>query len=103
MLILGINSGSHDACACLFEDYRMLAAVPQERVTRKKGDGGRIPVEAIDECLAIAGRKRAEIGAVAMARGMFPTRLFRHFSSRPPPRLRAPPARRPRAAQVYGE
>ena len=79
MLILGINSGSHDACACLFEEYRILAAVPLERVTRKKGDGGRIPVEAIDECLAIAGRKRAEIGAVAMARGMFPTRLFRHF------------------------
>jgi len=47
MLILGINSGSHDACACLFEEYRMLAAVPLERVTRKKGDGGRIPVEAM--------------------------------------------------------
>ena len=98
MLILGINSGSHDACACLFDEYRMLAAVPLERVTRKKGDGGRIPVEAIDECLAIAGRKRAEIGAVAMARGMFPTRLYPPFSSGATPRLRAPPACRPRAA-----
>jgi carbamoyltransferase len=96
MLILGINSGSHDACACLFDEYRMLAAVPLERVTRKKGDGGRIPVEAIDECLAIAGRKRAEIGAVAMARGMFPTRLS-PFSSGATSRLRAPPAARPRA------
>lgn len=79
MLILGINSGGHDACACLFDDYRMLASVAQERVTRKKSDGGRVPVEAIDECLAIAGAKRREIGAVAMARGMFPTHLFTHF------------------------
>jgi carbamoyltransferase len=79
MLILGINSGGHDACACLFEDYRLLAAVAQERVTRKKGDGGRVPVEAIDECLAIARRRREEIGAVAMARGLFLTHLYTHL------------------------
>jgi carbamoyltransferase len=79
MLILGINSGGHDACACLFDDYRMLAAVALERVTRKKSHGGRVPVEAIDECLAIAGRARRDIDAVVMARGMFPTHLFRHF------------------------
>ncbi len=79
MLILGLNSGAHDACACLFEDYRLLAAVAQERVTRRKGDGGRVPVEAIEECLAIAGRRREEIAAVAMARGMFPAHLYTHF------------------------
>ncbi len=27
MLILGIFSGYHDAHACLFDDYRMVAAV----------------------------------------------------------------------------
>jgi carbamoyltransferase len=79
MLILGINSGGHDACACLFDEYRTLASVALERVTRKKGHGGRVPVEAIDECLSIAGRKRREIGAIVMARGMFPTHLFTHF------------------------
>ncbi len=73
------NSGSHDACACLFDEYRMLAAVPLERVTRKKGDGSCACRWRLGRCLAIAGRKRAEIGAVAMARGMFPTRLYRHF------------------------
>ena len=91
MLILGINSGGHDACACLFDDYRLLSALALERVTRKKGHGGRVPVEAIDECLAIAGRRREEIDAVVMARGMFPTHLYTHF---PPGRFAAHELRR---------
>ena len=43
MLILGIHSGTHDACACLFEDYRLLSAVALERLTRRKIDGDRVP------------------------------------------------------------
>jgi len=49
MLILGVHPGYHEAAACLFDEYRMLAAVSLERLTRKKIDGGRIPIEAIDE------------------------------------------------------
>ena len=56
MLILGVHPGYHDAVAVLCDDYRLLAAVQLERLTRRKIDGGRIPVEAIDECLAIADR-----------------------------------------------
>jgi carbamoyltransferase len=79
MLILGINSGGHDACACLFDDYRLLASVALERMTRRKSQGGRVPVEAIAECLAIAGRRQDEIDAVAMTRGLFQTHLYTHF------------------------
>ena len=76
MLILGIHSGTHDSTACLFEEYRLLAAVSQERLTRLKGDGGRMPLEAIDECLSIAGRSRQQVDAVALGRSLFPERYY---------------------------
>lgn len=79
MLILGIHAGFHDGCAALFEDYRMVAAVALERLTRIKIDGGRIPDEAIDECLAIAGRTRSEVDAVAMSRAIAPWRWCSHL------------------------
>ncbi len=79
MLILGLFSGYHDANACLFDDYRMVAAVALERLTRRKIDGGRVPVEAIDECLKIAGAARSEVAAVVVGRGPFPSRYFSHL------------------------
>jgi carbamoyltransferase len=46
MPILGIYI-QHDACAAIFDDYySLIAAVAQERPTRRKGDGGRFPTEA---------------------------------------------------------
>ncbi len=78
MLILGVHSGFHDNTACLFDDYRLLAAVSQERLTRIKGDAGRMPQESIDECLAIAGRSRADIDVVALGRGLFLDRYYRY-------------------------
>ena len=80
MFILGIYSGTHDACACVFDDYRLVSAVALERLTRIKIDGDRIPVEAIDECLAIAGCEKADIGAVVLGRGLFPSRYYSHLS-----------------------
>jgi len=82
MLVLGIYSGNHDACACLHDDYRLLSAVALERLTRRKIDGDRVPVEAIDECLSIAGKGREEVGAVMLGRGAFPQRYFTHFRGR---------------------
>ena len=68
MIILGIHPGYHDAGACVFDDYRMRAAVSLERLTRRKTDGGRMPVEAIDECLRIAGIEQGhDIGRLAHA------------------------------------
>ncbi|MDE0310229.1 MAG: hypothetical protein OXI60_10425 [Acidiferrobacterales bacterium] len=78
MLILGLHTG-HNATAALYEDYRMIAAVHLERLTRKKIDGGKVPEESIDECLNIAGAQRADIDVVAMGRGKFPSRWYTHF------------------------
>ena len=78
MLILGVHSGFHDNTACLFDDYRLLAAVSQERLTRIKGDSGRVPDEAIDECLTIAGRSRGQVDVLAFGRGIFPERYYRY-------------------------
>ncbi len=79
MLILGIHPGYHDACAVVHDGYRLVAAVALERMTRRKIDGGRIPVEAIDECLSIAGATRGDVGAVALGRGAFPSRFYSHL------------------------
>lgn len=74
MLILGIHSGYHDACAALFDEYRMVSAGALERLTRRKIDGGRVPTEAFAECLAIAGRAAREVDAVVLGRAAFPSR-----------------------------
>ncbi len=79
MLILGIFTGGHDANAALFDDYRMVAAVQLERMTRIKTDGGRIPAEAIDECLAIAGVTRKDVDVVMLGRGNYPAQYFSHL------------------------
>ena len=82
MLLLGVYSGNHDASACLHDDYRLLSAVALERLTRVKIDGDRVPVEAIDECLSMAGRRPEEVDAVMLGRGAFPQRYFTHFTGR---------------------
>lgn len=80
MMHLGLHSGHHDACACLYDDYKLVAAVALERLTRRKLDGGRLPVECIDECLAIAGARRQDIGLVALSRAVFPARYYTHLT-----------------------
>ncbi len=60
-LILTAHSGSHDAGAALFEDYRLLAAVQLERLTRYKCDGRQHPDLAIDEVLSIVGKTRKDV------------------------------------------
>jgi carbamoyltransferase len=80
MIILGIHSGYHDACAALHSDYRLIAAVAQERMTRRKIDGGRVPTEAIAECLRIANLRPQDVDAVVLGRGAFPARYYRHFT-----------------------
>jgi carbamoyltransferase len=84
VIILGIYE-SHDAGAALYDDYELIAAVAQERVTRIKGDGERFPAEAVSECLAQAGLPAERIEAVAMSRGYYPDSYFTARSRWPAP------------------
>ncbi len=76
MIILGVYN-SHDACATLFDDYRLIASVALERPSRVKSDGYRWPTEAIDECLAQGGLKSADVDVVAMSRTEYPKSYYR--------------------------
>lgn len=74
MIILGVNNGRHDAGAALFDDYRMIAAVALERMSRLKNDGRRFPDEAVDECLAVAGIGRKDVDVLALSMEVYPPR-----------------------------
>ncbi|WP_372424793.1 carbamoyltransferase C-terminal domain-containing protein [Salinarimonas chemoclinalis] len=76
-LILSISSTSHDAAVSLHDDYRTLAAVPLERVTRVKSDGRRLPHEAVAEALTIGGVGARDVDVLCLARGHMPARLMR--------------------------
>ena len=52
--ILGISAYYHDSAACLLRDGEIIAAVQEERFTRKKHDQG-FPKQAIDYCLKAGG------------------------------------------------
>src|SRR5262245_5525985 len=82
MRILAFQSGLHDASAAAFEDYRLIAAVQEERLRREKGWGDDVPWLAIDEVLRIAGWSRREVDAIATIRGIFPLHYFRFSRAR---------------------
>lgn len=75
--ILAFHSNVHNSAAAAFEDYRCVAAVQQERLSREKGSGG-VPWLAIDEVLQIANWTRRDIDAVATTRSLFPTSYLRN-------------------------
>ncbi len=52
--ILGISAFYHDSAACLLRDADIVAAVSEERFTRKKGDPD-FPRRAVEYCLESAG------------------------------------------------
>ena len=77
MRILAFHSLAHDASAAAFDDYRLVAAVHAERLTREKGWGGEVPWPAIDEVLRIAGWTRGDVDAIASLHGFFATKYLR--------------------------
>src|SRR5580700_5924089 len=77
MRILSFQSGLHDASAAAFEDYRLVAAVQEERLRREKGWGNDVPWLAIDEVLRIAGWSRHDVDVIAAIRGVFPLHYFK--------------------------
>ncbi|WP_414827569.1 carbamoyltransferase [Alteromonas sp. H39] len=62
-LILGISAYYHDSAAAILKDGHILAAVQEERFTRKKHDPG-FPANAVQYCLSQAGCCLEDIEAV---------------------------------------
>jgi carbamoyltransferase len=75
MLTLGIQSG-HESSAVLFDGVRVVAAISDERITRKKNDGGYYSATAVDEVLRISGHVRTEIEKLALLYTFFPEDYF---------------------------
>ena len=63
MKILGISAFYHDSAAAIIEDGRILAAVQEERFTRKKHDKS-FPLNACKYCLEHTGFEIDELDAV---------------------------------------
>ena len=64
MLVLGVSAFYHDSAAALLRDGEIVAAVQEERFTRKKHDS-RFPKNAIEYCLQEAGCDPGKIDYVA--------------------------------------
>lgn len=60
MNILGFNCYGHDSAAAIIIDDKIVFAVEEERLTRKKHYGG-IPIESIKECLRYTNLKLSDI------------------------------------------
>ena len=63
MMILGISAYYHDSAAALLEDGKIVAAVQEERLSRKKHDP-RFPQNAVSWCLSNAGVPLSELDYV---------------------------------------
>ncbi|HEY0674476.1 MAG TPA: carbamoyltransferase [Longimicrobiales bacterium] len=61
--ILGISAFYHDSAACLVRDGEIVAAVQEERFTRKKGDAS-FPAHSVDFCLKAAGISASQLDYV---------------------------------------
>lgn len=80
MNILGINCYTHDSAAALIRDGRVVAAVEEERLTRRKHTS-EFPKEAIKFCLKFGGITFKDIDLIAYffrPQLEFPNYLF-HF------------------------
>ena len=58
--VLGVSAFYHDSAACLIRDGYIVAAVQEERFTRKKFDA-RFPANAIGCCLQEGRRSLSDL------------------------------------------
>ncbi len=64
--ILGVAT-THETGACVVRDGKLLSAVTEERLSRKKMDNAYPPVLSIREAIRVSGIRPEEIDAVAIA------------------------------------
>lgn len=68
--LLGVSGARRNACAAVCVNGEIRAACEQERVTRIRRVGmapHRLPVEAIEQVLALAGRRRHDVSSYVLA------------------------------------
>ncbi len=69
MYILGINGGFgggyQDACACLYADGKIIAAVEEERLNKIKYSTGIFPLKSVREVLSIGNISIEEVSTIA--------------------------------------
>jgi predicted NodU family carbamoyl transferase len=75
--ILAIHAGMHDSSAAAFDDYQMVAAVSEERLTRVKGSGEKRAVALDRRGAARRGLARRDVDAIATTRGWFATHDYK--------------------------
>jgi len=61
--ILGLSAYYHDSGACIIDNNEIIAAVQEERFTRKKHDNA-FPIKSINYCLNEAGINIHEIDSI---------------------------------------
>ncbi len=66
----------HDASVALARDGEIVAAISEERLSRRKGQWG-YPWRAIDECLRIGGISKEDIDVFSVALNKFPGHFIR--------------------------
>ncbi len=79
MILLSLCD-NHDSGACILKDGELLFAVNEERLSRKKLQGG-FPHLSIVECMRQTGIKPSAIDAVIFVSRMTPTSVLRILSS----------------------
>ena len=63
-IILGINAYHADSSACIIVNGKLVAAIEEERITRKKHYSG-YPTNSIRQCLQIANLRDEDITDIA--------------------------------------
>ena len=79
MILLSLCD-NHDSGACILKDGEILFAVNEERLSRKKLQGG-FPYLSVKACLQQTGIEPSAIDAIVFASRMTPTSVLRILSS----------------------
>jgi carbamoyltransferase len=90
MWILGISAFYHDSAAALVHDGEVVAAMQEERFTRKKHDSG-FPAHAVRSCLETAGLRHQDLDHVVFYEKPFVKfeRLVQNYLALAPQGLRS--------------
>ena len=74
MIIISIHDG-HNSGAAIFKEGKLICAISEERVTRKKNEYG-FPFYSIKKCLEFSGIRKSQINQVVVSTKKLPPKYF---------------------------